>query len=459
MASLSDILGPGSTAGQMFIWAVAQQVVTALYTPYLQQLQNQVNAKTPVVPLSAADAANAANRAFLDRDRAAAAAAQSGVSGADFDVMRQLAGNAPSPTDLVIALRRGLIPQHGSGADSTSFQQGIAEGNLLDKWTDVVAALAAQWPTPLTAVDATLKGQVTPDEGKTLYEKFGGDPQWFALLHDTAGSAPTPVEAVGMALRGIMPWTGKGPDVTSYEQAFLEGPWRDKWQLAFQQAALWWPTVAESLELYKGGQSGEQETATRLVQRGLTASQAAQWMGYADLSNITDYRGLTESAILDLVVTGLISDAQAGTMLAAIHKGPKAVQALIAYAHVQREVTSLNRAVSRIETLYADRKITGDTARNSLHRLNVPPSQVEAILAEWSTIAAVNVKTLTESQLADAFYYGLLDQGEATQELVNIGYTPLDAWIVLSNKAKQALPGRPAQGPAAPLGAVTPGTT
>jgi len=459
MATLGDLLGPGSAAGQMFVWSIAQQVVTALYTPYLQQLSNQVLAKTPVVPLSAADAAAAANRAFLDRDKAAAAAAASGVSAADFTVMQNLAGDAPSPTDLVTALRRGVIPRHGTGAGSVSFAQGIAEGNLLDKWTDVVAALSEEWPTPLTAVNATLKGQVDPGKGKELYQQFGGDPQWFQLLWDTAGSAPTPVEAVAMALRGIIGWQGSGPDATTYQQAFLEGPWRDKWQPAFQKAALWWPTVAEALELYKGGQQTEQETAVMLAQRGLTADQAAAWVGYADLTNIDAYRGLTESAILDMVVVGYVTDAQAKQMLAAIHKGTKAQEALIAYAHIRREVNSLNRAVRRIETLFADRKITADTAKNSLISLHIPPAQVNGIIDDWSAVAAVNVKTLTESQIADAFNYQVMGQGEAMQELENIGYTPYDAWVILSVKAKQKLPGEPARGPAAPPGTVTPGTT
>ena len=40
-----------------------------------------------------------------------------------------------------------------------------------------------------------------------------------------------------MALRGIIPWDGTGLQVTSYAQAFREGPWRDKWSDAFKRVA------------------------------------------------------------------------------------------------------------------------------------------------------------------------------------------------------------------------------
>jgi hypothetical protein len=45
------------------------------------------------------------------------------------------------------------------------------------------------------------------------------------------------------------------------------------------------------------------------------------------------------------------------------------------------------------------------------------------------------------------------------QALEAIGYTPYDAWVVLSNKVKQPLPGKPPRDVAAPAGAVIPGVT
>lgn len=459
MTGFGDLFGEGSTARQLFTWQVLGQTVTTALGPAIIELQSLVQAAVPDVPLSPAESATAANRSFLTEAAGAAEAAKSGISPERFAVLQDLAGDAPSPTDLVTGLRRGLIPRDGTGPDAVTFAQGIAEGNLRDKWTDFVAHLAVEWPSPAVAADAALKGQVTPEEGKALYEKFGGDPQWFDLVHNTEGSAPTPEEAVGMALRGIIPWAGTGPAVASYEQAFLEGPWRDKWQPAFQAAALWWPTIGETVELYRWGKVSREVAAEWLTRRGLTAEQAAAWLGYAEVNAVDDYRGLTETSVLSMLAASYITDEQARTMLAALHKGSAAVDALISYAHVQRAISTLSRSVDRIGTLYQGRKISEDTARNALVRLHLPATSVDDVIADWAAVASVNVKTLTESQVADAWEREVMTQDEAMTELENIGYTPFDAWVLLSVKNKAPLPGKPARGPAPPLGTVTPGTT
>lgn len=459
MSGLSDVLGAGEAAKQLFIWAVLSQVVGDLMAPYFTALQNKVNTDHPVVPLSPADAAHAVVRSYLDRAAGERAAAKSGIDAATFAVMRDLAGDAPSPQQLVEALRRGLIERSGQGAGSTSFEQGVRETNLLDKWTDVVAGLAEQWPSPADALRAALQGQVSVAEGKALYQKWGGDPQWYQIMYDTEGSAPTPLEAVQMALRGIIPWSGRGPAETSYEQAFLEGPWRDKWQPAYQKAAYYYPTASEASEFLRYGVISKTEAAQILARRGVTGADAAAFIGYAEVNAIDDYRGLTEYAVLQMVAAGYTSEKDARVMLQGLHKGPGAIDQLLKYAGMQRAIIQLNNAVSRIGNLYQGRKIGVTTARKALVSLHLPAAEIDPIIADWDAVAGVNVKTLTESQIVDAWAYTVMDQAAATQELTNIGYTPFDAWVLLSNKNKGPLPHKPAQGPGTPLGAVTPGTT
>ena len=77
----------------------------------------------------------------------------------------------------------------------------------------------------------------------------------------------------------------------------------------------------------------------------------------------------------------------------------------------------------------------------------------------WRIQAAASVKTLTASEIADAFLYKAMTQDEAMQELENIGYTPFDAWVRLSITAKGPLPHKPNKEIAAPPLAVIPGTT
>lgn len=459
MASFGDVFGEGSVAYQMFVWGILNQVVQNLASPGFTELAATVNEAAPVQPLSAADAATAANRSFLTVAAATGEAAKNGVNAARFETLRQLAGNAPAPEELATALRRGIIPADGSGPDATSFVQGIAEGNLLDKWGPVIQALAKQIPSPADIVNGIVRNQVTAAEGQQLFNTVGGDDTYLQLLVDINGRPPAPQQLIELAQRGIIPWDGTGPDATTYQQGIFEGDSKDKWEPILRHLSEYYPTASEALELYRWGEFDQAQTAALLTQRGMTADQVAAWLGYADQNAINDYRGLTEQSVLAMLSINYIDDAQATVMLQALHRGDEAIKQLLSYAHIQRAIQAVNQGIGRVGSLYQSRKITQATARDALNSLGVLPTAIPDILADWDAIAGVNVKTLTEAQVADAYEYGIMTVDEALQELQNIGYTPYDAWVVLSIKAKQALPDKPAQGPGAALGPVVPGTT
>lgn len=459
MASFEETFGPGSTAYQLFVWSVVNQVLSTLLGPAFAELGYTVNTAAPIAVLSPADLAHAVVRSYMTDTDAAAEAQQSGVNADRFQILQYLAGTAPSPEQLVEALRRGLIVESGQGGDSTSFEQGIRETNLLDKWTDMVRGLALLWPSPADIIDAAVRNQIDSGTGIETYQKVGGDPQWYQLLVDTNGRPPSPTELLELAARGVIPWHGTGSTALTFQQGIYEGDTKDKWEPAYEALFQYFPTVSEVVELYRWGQLDVPTATAFMTRRGLTADQAAWWIAYADANAIDDYRGLTEQAILAMLSLSYITDDQARTMLAGIHKGSAAIDELIAYGHIQRTIQSANQAISRVGSLYQGRKITADSATTALTTLGVEPSAIPEIIADWDAIVNVNVKLLTAAEIADAWEYEIMDDATAYQELQNIGYTPYDAWVYLSIKNKAPLPDQPAQGPGTPLGAVTPGTT
>lgn len=421
------------------------------WTVMLRQLARQV--------MSPADAATAAARHFIDPATAAGEAAKSGVDPDLFSVLTHLAGDAPAPGQLAEALRRGLITDAGTGPDAVSFQQGIAEGRLADKWTDMIRGLAQEWPTPADALAATLEGQVSQAEGQALYQRFGGDPQYFQLLFNTRGNAPTPIEALELANRGIIPWTGTGPGVVSYQQAFLEGPWRNKWLEPYKSLGEYLPPPETVRTLLEQGAISQSQAADLWTKAGLAPDTVQAYLQAALFNNLADTRGLTSSAVLDMYYAQLISVDDAHKLLDLFQVPAANADLLLAYVDMRRSITAVNTAVSRIQSLFAARKLGVDTARQALERLKVPPASIEGIITTWEIEASVNVKTLTESQIADAWERGIMDQATAQGELQAIGYTPYDAWVVLSIKAKGPLPNPPPKIVAAPLGDVIPGVT
>lgn len=409
--------------------------------------------------LSPADAASAVVRHFMPPEAGTAEAAKSGVDAERFQTMVDLSGDAPGPQQLAEALRRGIIPQAGTGAASTSFQQGIAEGRLADKWAPVIQQLAPEWPSPADALRAALTGQVPQDQAAALYERWGGDPQWFQIMFDTEGSAPTPLEAVEMALRGIIPWTGTGPDVTSYDQAFLEGPWRNKWKDAYQKAAYPVPTSGELTEFLRYGIIDSPAAAAELAKRGITGDYATWVLDYAEAVSTYDFRGLTMTSVMNALSASIITEANAVQILQSMHMSPQAVNLLVQYTQVQKAIGQVNTAITHVGSLYIAHKITPDTARAALSQLGLDAQAQKDIIQTWDLEAVVSVVTLTESQIIDAWYYGIFTIDQALSELTNIGYTPFDAWALISIKGKGPQGAPPAPGPPPSLGVVIPGTT
>jgi len=547
-------LGKGSVAEQLVVWGLMNQALGAALSPYLSQLQQDVNARTPVEPLPPADLADAVVRNYMTLSAATAEAAKSGLnaerfaqmvplhadapgpqqlveallrgliaesgSGADsvsfeqgiregrlndkwapmikalsqailspadvasavvrnflsatdgqaeaqkagvdaatFQTLVQLSGDAPGPQQLAEALRRQAIPESGTGPSSTSFTQGIAEGRLADKWAPVIKDLALDWPTPIAALNAQLKGAFTGDEGKALYARLGGDLQFYDWLLFSEGNAPTPNEAAEMARRGIIPKDGTGPAATSFEQAFLEGPWRNKWSPAFWELSQFIPTAREVITLLKDGAVDKVTAAAWMKRAGADDTTTAAFIAEADATDLSAYKGLTTSSILGMYYQRLVSTADATAMLESMHVSPQAVPLMLAYADLQRAIAQQNSAVTRIGTLYATRKITEQTAKNGLVTLNVPTDAINDIMATWQLENSINVKVLTATQIIDAVAYAIMTPDEGMTELTNIGYTPYDAWVLLSVKAKGPLDGKPSPGPAPPQGSVIPGTT
>ena len=490
MAGLGDIFGKGGIAEQIFIWGVLNQVISALANPYFTELTQLVNAKNPDVVLdpaslaqlvvrdfmgdadakaeaaksgidadrfaklvqlakprtSPADLAQLVTRNFITQDQGARLAADSGLTADEFGDMVTLSGLPPDPTALAEALRRGIIPEDGP-PDGVSFTQGMKEGPTYNKYIPMIKALAVQEPTPADALDALLEGQISEDQGKALYERFGGDPQYFTMLFDTRGSAPTPLEAIEMAQRGVIPWDGVGPDVTSYQQAFLEGPWRNKWSGPYRALADYVPPPRTVTAMLKTGSLTTDQAAALLAKSGLTPELAQAYITDAQQQSATSELDLTLTDILDLYSANILPHDQTLAMVAALGYSQENAERLIELRQLRLAIAQVNSAVSRIRTLYTGRKITRATAQSVLDALDVPADQVTDILQTWDLEVAANVAQLTESQIVNAWSLDLITGDEASNELQALGYTARDAWILLSIKNGKGLPDRPPAGP------------
>lgn len=434
MPSLTGI--GNNTLVQIVLYQLVGQLLGAVLSPYGQAITNQVNATTPLVPLSPAELANLVERGEIDEAAAAAEAKMSGINPERFHRLTLLAGEAPGPIDMAVALRRGII-------DQARYERGVRQGAMRFEWADMVRKLAISDPPPESMLAAYLEGQLPEDQARRRFTQLGGNPDYFDILYNTQGQAPTPVQALDMANRGIIPWTGRGPDSISFEQSFLEGPWRNKWLKPFRDAAEYLPPPRTVTAMYKEGSIDKARAADLLAKQGLAHDLVAAYLDSGSSQRTEKSRDLAQTTILELYRDRLIPAATAHTMLVGLTYDDDEADFLLAIEDTKLAQRFLSLAIGRIHTLYVGHKVDKVAALTALAEFGVTDTGASDLLGIWDWERAANVRTLTTAEVRQAFHYKIIGQAAAQAELVSLGMTPYDAWLYLSIGEHKALGDEP----------------
>jgi hypothetical protein len=446
---LGAIFGSESAFGQILQYGVMQQVISALLGPALEVATQDINAANPVAVISPPDLADLVVRSYLDLAAAAATAAKSGVSPEDFALLVKAAGDAPDTTTLMEAYRRKIIPLTGTGPDAVTVEQGLREGRLGNKWNAMIEALGVLPIGVADAVDAVVENQIPFEEGQEYAYQNGLDPDAFQILVNTRGNPPSPTELADMVRRGIIPLQGKGPDVLSFEQGISEGATKDKWIPAYEQAMTVLPPESVIQDWLKEGVIDTADAVARFQLLGYDQTSAENYAAEAVATAVSQYRQLTESDVVALYSGRAIDAPTATSMLNTLGYSDDIAAEILAVTDFHVEVGVRNAAIAKIQTYYLARKITDTEVVTNLDALGVPPTQRQELVSAWQTERDSNVKLLTEAQIVDAWEYQIMDADTAVSQLEALGYTPYDAWVVLSVKNKGPVGPAPAQGPGA----------
>ena len=94
-----------------------------------------------------------------------------------FDLAFHIAGRPPGPEEAGRMANRGIIDWTGTGADSVSFQQVIAESDVKTKYTAALQALQAYVPPPRMIGGLLEKGGITEAQAKKYWAMGGVPPE------------------------------------------------------------------------------------------------------------------------------------------------------------------------------------------------------------------------------------------------------------------------------------------
>jgi hypothetical protein len=442
-ADLGKLFGKGGIGEQLLVFGLLQELLAAALAPELELLTRAVNETLQATPLPPADLADMVVRNIVSLADATAYAKQSGTSPSDFQRMVHGAGAPPSPQELIQALRRGVIPHDGVGPDQISFQQGIAESRLYNKWRPVLEALG-NVPLPVAdAVDAVVEGQISHDQGAHFAYLGGVSAEDFQILVNTRGNPPSPVELVEMFKRGLIPLEGTGPDKTTVQQGIFEGATKDKWWELIAQLGDYLPPPRTVTALVREGAVTDAEALVLFQKSGLSQELATAYLHSAHHQKLAGAKELAKADVDTLYHDQLIDAAQADAMYGVLGFTADESAFLRAVQDVKRAIAALNGAISRIHTLYVSHKVDKGRASAALDALGVPPAQRDQLLFDWDIERSNNVKVLTSADIASAYFYGIIDQDTAIGELVADGWNERDAWILLSVRKHSPQPNPP----------------
>lgn len=443
MSGISDLFKADGTIAQFMLWNVLTQLLAPVLNPVIAELGIDVNQKFPIVPLSPSDAANLVARGFETEGTGKQIASFSGTSGENFDRLVDLAKHAPDLGAAIAALQRGYIPAGSDDPATVSFHGALTEAGIREEWFPVLDKLVVQIPTVAEVMNAWLEGQITEDEARTRYLAAGGDPTWFQTSYDANGEAPTPVQALEMLNRGLIPEEGTGPDSISYHQAFLEGPWRNKWFAPFLALRNYLPPPRTVTAMYHSGQLTHDQAAHYLTVQGLDPDLVVAYLSASSSTKTLTDKVLAKSDILALYKDKLLTRADAQTHLEALKYSASDANLILEISDLSAIKTALTAGVARLRTLFLAHKITEQDAQQSLVTLGIPAAQATQIIDTWQLTAVQETKTLTVAQIEGGWYYDVITTADAIDQIMALGYDETDAWILLTIKNKDPIKGSP----------------
>lgn len=444
------LAGAQGIGTQLLLWSVLGQIVGSVMGPISEEIQQQIYKVLSNTPLSPADAADAVLKGWLDQPTAAAEAVLSGVSASRFQTLVDITGEPPGIEQMMEAARRGIIPW-SSGPGSVSVQTAVLQSRLRPEWFPVLQAL--QWlPVPVAdAVNAVVRGQIDLPTGQGIAQVNGVKPDDFQILVNTAGRPPAPGELITLYRRGLIPLGGTGPDALTVQQGIYEGDLKDKWWSLVSQLSVYLPPPRTVTALTRSGALSSADATTLYQQQGLSPQLAAVYAASASATKVAKTKELAESQVVKMYEDRILTNAEASSFLGALGYDANEIALMLELADMNAALAAVQKAVTRVGTQFISRKIGTTTARNDLGALGLDTAHIDQLMQTWATERGETVKLLTQAEITDAWFYNILSQSDAENALQELGYTPFEAWVLLSLKAKAP------QGTAPPIGATLTG--
>lgn len=383
-------------------------------------------------PLGLADSVDAWLRGHMDLEQVRKHMTDNGLLPADQQYALDNAGNPLALEQLLEAFRRGFI-------DRDRFVVGFRESRYRDEWVGTALELRHSPMSTADAVEASVQNWITKEQARKTAEENGLLPADFDPLWLTAGEPLSRTELNELYNRGLV-------GLPEFRQALRESRLKDRYIDQAIQLHVRQPQVFEIIRAITDGLITAKRGQELLEQQGYTAEVSAMLIGIGETTSTGGHKQLLAAQIQTLYSDRIISKECAWELLDQLHYTDASKTVLIELADFNRQHKILASGVAAIRSHYLTYRITDLEAQADLIALKLPPATVELYLQVWALDRLAHPKQLTEAQIVKAAKMNLLkpqdnltadqwaaaNQLEGCTRLVQLGYSPDDAQLLLA---------------------------
>jgi hypothetical protein len=388
--------------------------------------------ETRRVPLSAADAADMVQRGIIGEAEGRRIAAWGGMQSGDFDLLAQASGQALALQDLLFLYRRGKI-------DKSRLEHGIRQGNTRNEWIPEAEMLGVIPMSTADAIAAAVQNQLPVTQARQIALENGLEPAHFDPLLNTAGDPLSRSEMVQL-------WNLGEVAQSDVEQALREGRLKNKYipDVLKLRRYIWPPDTVRSL--YARGVIDQARALRGLADYGMNTEDSAAYLAAAQSDKMAPVKDLTEKMLSQLYADEAITRDEASSNLAKLGYDDTEIAWLLSVPDLQRQQKIMNQGISRVHAKFIAYRIDETSAVTAMDNLHVPPTQRDSYIDAWRIERELSTPRLTVAQLGSALKKGYVTADEMYSRLVEYGYTPDDAVIVVSLYGGTASTTTPAPG-------------
>lgn len=403
--------------GLFSIGAIVREFVSAVIAPYVQDAANKSWSADPTAPASPAEAAIGVIKGHVDFNTAQGIAAMSGIGHDMFALIVDNTGEPPGLMQLAEAYRRGII-------DAGTFEKGVRQSRVRDEWTQTLLALRYQPVAPGEVLAGAVQGHLDPADASQRLSFAGIDPTNYDWLYATHGRPPGIMEMLHLLNRGVVAQS-------EVEQAIRESDIKNKYIPALLEMRRQLMPQRTIVSAIRQGVLTPEEGITRLLMIGYNADDAHVLASEATATKHQRTRDLTEQQILSLYAEGFIAEAEAATMLGNLGFDATEVRWVIALADHARHERFQQSAITAVHSRFVAHHVDKATAQRTLDDIGVPAAARDDLLTLWTSERNAHVAQLTRADLKALHKLGKLTHDEYRTRLLNMGYTDLDADLIL----------------------------